>query len=36
MGPEKYVAFCDAFELDIWDDFLKEFEGVILDTIASI
>lgn len=26
------VVFCDAFELDIWDDFLKEFENVVLDT----
>ena len=34
MGPEKYVVFCDAFELDIWDAFLRrdEFEGVVLDT----
>ena len=32
MGPEKYVVFCDTFERDIWDDFLKDFEGVILDT----
>lgn len=32
MGPEKKVVFCDAFELDIWDDFLKKFDGVVLDT----
>lgn len=32
MGPDKYVVFCDAFELNIWDDFLKDFEGVVLDT----
>lgn len=34
MGPEKYVVFCDAFELEIWDDFLNGngFEGVVLDT----
>ena len=32
MGPEKAVVFCDAFELDIWDEFLKEFENVVLDT----
>ena len=32
MSAEKYVVFCDAFELNIWDDFLKEFEGVVLDT----
>lgn len=32
MSAEKYVVFCDAFELNIWDDFLKEFEGIVLDT----
>lgn len=32
MGPEKYVVFADAFELDIWDDFIREFEGAVLDT----
>lgn len=34
MSAEKYVVFGDAFELEIWDEFLKEkpFEGVILDT----
>ncbi len=32
MGPEKYVVFCDAFELEIWDEFLAEFEGAVLDT----
>ncbi len=32
MGPEKYVVIHDAFELNIWDEFLKEFEGMILDT----
>ena len=32
MGPKKYVVFHDAFELEIWDDFLKEFEGAVLDT----
>lgn len=32
MGTDKYVVFCDAFELGIWDDFLKEFEGAVLDT----
>lgn len=34
MESEKYVVFCDAFELEIWDDFLKGngFEGVVLDT----
>ena len=32
MDTDKYVVFCDAFERDIWDDFLKDFEGVILDT----
>lgn len=32
MGPEKYVVFADAFELDIWDDFMREFEGAVLDT----
>ena len=32
MGPDKYVVFADAFELDIWDDFLAQFEGVVLDT----
>ncbi len=34
MSPEKYVLFSDAFELEIWDDFLlhNDFEGVALDT----
>ncbi len=34
MGPEKYVVFADAFELEIWDDFILNsgFEGVLLDT----
>lgn len=34
MTADKYVVFSDAFELEIWDEFLKEdgFEGVILDT----
>lgn len=34
MGKEKRVVFCDAFELDIWDDFLlrEGMEGVCLDT----
>lgn len=34
MGPEKYVVFSDAFELEIWDDFFREkgFEGIVLDT----
>lgn len=32
MGPEKAVVFGDAFELDIWDDFLREFENAVLDT----
>ncbi len=34
MGSDKKVVFCDAFELEIWDDFLKGngFEGVVLDT----
>lgn len=34
MSPEKYVLFSDAFELEIWDDFLLHngFEGVALDT----
>lgn len=34
MGSEKYVVFSDAFDLEIWDDFLKEgeFESVVLDT----
>lgn len=34
MGPEKKVVFCDAFELEIWDEFLASngFEGVVLDT----
>lgn len=26
------IVFSDAFELDIWDDFLKEFKDVVLDT----
>lgn len=29
---DKYVVFSDAFELDIWDDFLREFDQVVLDT----
>lgn len=32
MEPDRYVVFSDAFEREIWDDFLKEFEGVVLDT----
>ena len=34
MGADKYVVLSDAFELDIWDDFLSEegFEGICLDT----
>ena len=32
MTPDKYVVFCDAFELNIWDEFLAQFEGVVLDT----
>lgn len=34
MGPEKYVVFSDAFELEVWDDFLRDsaFQGVVLDT----
>ena len=32
MGTDKYVVIHDAFELNIWDDFLREFEGMILDT----
>lgn len=38
MGPDKYVVFHDAFELDIWDDFLlrEGMEGVCLDTHAYL
>jgi aryl-phospho-beta-D-glucosidase BglC (GH1 family) len=34
MNADKYVVFHDAFELDIWDDFLlrEGMEGVCLDT----
>lgn len=34
MSPDRYVVFCDAFELEIWDDFLRSdgMEGVVLDT----
>lgn len=34
MGSDKYVVFSDAFELEIWDDFILHsgLEGVILDT----
>ena len=31
-GPEKYVVFSDAFELDIWDEFINSLEGAVLDT----
>lgn len=29
---DKKVVFCDAFELDVWDGFLKAFDNVVLDT----
>lgn len=29
---EAKVVFCDAFELDIWDDFIQEHSGAVLDT----
>lgn len=32
MGPDKYVVFSDAFELDIWDDFINGLPGAVLDT----
>jgi glucan 1,3-beta-glucosidase len=34
MAADKRIVFCDAFELDIWDDFLlnEGMEGVCLDT----
>ena len=34
MSPDRYVVFCDAFELEIWEDFLMHegMMGVCLDT----
>lgn len=34
MDGDKYVVFSDAFELEIWDEFLAagDFEGVAMDT----
>ena len=29
---DKKVSFSDAFELEIWDEFLKEFDNVVLET----
>ena len=32
MTTDKYVVFHDAFELDIWDEFILGLEGAVLDT----